>query len=116
MADPDKQALPMPDFDHLPLATLQHRIRSLDLDQLQRVADYERAHGNRAPVLTVVDARLRELRGGAEPSGGAPDAATPEAAPAPAGDTGISPQTAGPKQNPPSQGVPSNPAQPRPTG
>jgi hypothetical protein len=116
MAQPQKRDLPMPDFDHLPLATLQHRIRSLDLDGLQQVAEYERLHGNRAPVLTVVDARLNELRNGAQPSPGSPDAATPEAAPPPSGDTGISPQTAGPKQNPPSQGVPSNPAQPRPTG
>src|SRR5690348_7458095 len=116
MADPDKQTLPMPDFDHLPLATLQHRIRSLDLDGLEQVAAYERAHGNRAPVMTVVDARLRELRNGAQPSAGSPDAPAPEAAPPPAGTTGISPRTAGPKQNPPSQGVPSNPAQPRTTG
>jgi hypothetical protein len=116
MASSEKNTLPMPDFDHLPLATLQHRIRSLDLDGLEQLADYERSHGNRAPVMTVVEARLGELRGGAEPSPGAPDAPTPEAAPPPAGDTGVSPQTAGPKQNPPSQGVPSNPAQPRPTG
>lgn len=116
MADPDKRDLPMPDFDHLPVATLQHRIRSLDLAGLEQVAEYERQHGHRAPVLTIVEARLAELRHGAEPSPGSPAGATPETAPPPSGDTGISPQTAGPKQNPPSQGVPSNPAQPRPTG
>jgi hypothetical protein len=116
MGEPQKHDLPMPDFDHLPLATLQHRIRSPDLAGLERVAEYERRHGNRAPVLTIVEARLTELRNGAEPSPGAPDAATPETAPPPSRDTGISPATAGPKQNPPSQGVPSNPAQPRSTG
>ncbi len=45
MAGADEQTLPMPDFDHLPLATLQHRIRSFDLHALQRVADYDRAAG-----------------------------------------------------------------------
>ena len=38
MADPEKQDRPVPDFDHLPLATLQNRVRSLDLDGLERVA------------------------------------------------------------------------------
>jgi len=57
MADADRHDLTMFDFDHHPsLATLRHRIRSLDLDGLGRVAGHERA--NRAPVRTVVEARL----------------------------------------------------------
>ncbi|WP_211347004.1 hypothetical protein [Saccharothrix australiensis] len=62
--------LPIPDFDQLPLGDLRHRIRSLGEDELRRVRDHEAAHGNRAPVLQVVDARLKELADGAEPSGG----------------------------------------------
>ncbi|MGV0790823.1 hypothetical protein [Mycolicibacterium sp. XJ1819] len=62
--------LPIPDYDQLPLTDLRHRIRSLDEAQLQRVFEHETAHGNRIPVLEVVHARLRDLRHGAEPSGG----------------------------------------------
>lgn len=109
-------SLPLPDYDDLNLGDLQSRIRTLGLPDLEQVAEYERAHGNRAPVLTVVEARLHALRSGAEPSGGSPDAPRPDAAPPADGGSPVSPQTSGPKQNPPSQGVPSNPAQPRSTG
>lgn len=108
--------LPLPDYDSLPLGSLQSRIRTLDLEQLEAVAEYERAHAARANVLTLIDARLGELQEGGQPSGGSPDAAQPETAPPPAGGSRVSPETSGPKQNPPSQGVPSNPAQPRSTG
>jgi hypothetical protein len=115
-SQPAREELPLPDYDHLPLASLQHRIRSLPAEQLQVVADYEQQHGHRAPVLTVIQARLEQLREGAEPSGGSPTGLQPEAAPAAQGSTGVSPETSGPKMNPPSQGVPSNPTQPRSTG
>jgi hypothetical protein len=109
-------SLPLPNYDDLPLGSIQSRIRSLSLPELQQVSDYERAHGNRAPVLTLIDARLAELRAGAEPSGGSPMAATPEVAPGADGGSPVSPATSGPKQNPPSHGAPENPAQPRSTG
>ncbi|RJK97706.1 hypothetical protein [Vallicoccus soli] len=112
----DRADLPLPDYDHLPLATLQHRIRSLEAEDLDRVLAYERAHGDRAPVVTVVEERLRQLAAGAQPSGGDPAAATPEAAPPPSGGSEVSPASSGPKINPPSHGDPTNPAQPRSTG
>ena len=64
--------LPLPDYDHLPMAGLIQRIRSLDADQLKALDAYEREHGNRLPVTEAFRARLAELAAGAEPSGGSP--------------------------------------------
>jgi hypothetical protein len=66
------EALPIPDYDQLPLTDLRHRIRGLDEEQLQGLFEHEEAHGNRIPVLEILHARLKELRHGAEPSGGDP--------------------------------------------
>jgi hypothetical protein len=115
-SSPNPTDLPLPDYDHLPIGSLQHRIRTLTRDQLQVIADYEQQHAHRPLVQTMIEARLQELDSGALPSGGDPDALQPEQAPAPAGESQVSPATSGPKMNPPSQGVPSNPAQPRSTG
>ena len=105
--------LPLPDYDHLPAGTLTHRIRTLDLTDLEAVLAYERAHGNRLPVVQVLTSRLDELRRGAEPSGGSPRTTTPELPPPASKSSPVSPQTAGPPVNPPSHGDPTNPAQPR---
>ena len=108
--------LPLPDYDHLPLGSLTHRVRSLDASDLATLLAYEREHGNRLPVVQVLENRLATVEGGAALSDGSPTAATPEAAPPPAGTTSASPATAGPVINPPSHGDPTNPAQPRSTG
>lgn len=113
---PTRAELPIPDYDHLPLSDLTHRVRTLDEDGVTTLVGYERQHGARLPVLQLFETRLEALRAGAEPSGGSPTAATPTAAPPPAGTSSVSPATTGPKINPPSQGVPTNPAQPRSTG
>ena len=105
--------LPLPDYDHLPVGSLEGRIRSLDADALQQLVTYEESHGNRLPVVQVLRARLDAVRGGAELSAGAADAATPEAQGAPGTGSGVSPETTGPPINPPSHGDPTNPAQPR---
>ncbi|MDQ1512216.1 MAG: hypothetical protein QOC59_58 [Microbacteriaceae bacterium] len=78
---------------------------------MQALLDYEHAHGNRLPVVQVLEHRIEALRGGAEPSG-AVEQRMPEVTTS-AGGSLVSPATAGPKINPPSQGVPTNPAQPR---
>jgi hypothetical protein len=109
----ERDDLPLPDYDHLPLGSLTTRIRSLDVGDLQTLVQYERSHANRVQVVTVMENRLTSLRAGAQPSGGAPDAATPEAAPPPEGGSKASEATSGPPVNPPSQGDPTNPAQPR---
>ncbi len=81
-----RSELPVPDYDHLPLGGLEHRIRALDADALTALLDHERAHGDRAPVVQVLSARLDALQSGrAEPSGGDPAAAQPEHAPPPEG-------------------------------
>ncbi|SEH51969.1 hypothetical protein SAMN04489835_0883 [Mycolicibacterium rutilum] len=62
--------LPIPDYDQLPLTELRHRIRSLDEPTLRAVFEHETEHGNRIPVLELLNARLKELTHGAEPSPG----------------------------------------------
>jgi hypothetical protein len=74
---------PIPDYDHLPVAGLAHRIRTLDVDGLSALLDDERAHADRVAVVQLIEQRLAALRSGeAEPSGGDPAGAQPEHAPA----------------------------------
>ena len=106
--------LPLPDYDHLPVSGLASRIRTLDLAGLSTLLEYERAHGNRLQVVTIMENRLAELREGAQPSGGDPAADFTSEAPYPAaGGSKVSETTSGPPMNPPSAGDPTNPAQPR---
>jgi hypothetical protein len=110
---PHHDELPLPDYDHLPVGSLESRIRSLDAPGLELLLTYERVHGNRLPVLQVLENRLSAVQAGAEPTGGSPLAATPEVQHAPEPASHASPQTQGPPVNPPSHGDPTNPAQPR---
>jgi hypothetical protein len=110
---PHHDELPLPDYDHLPVGSLASRVRSLDTDQVRQVLAYERAHGDRLPVVTVLEERLRQLSGGAEPTGGDVTQVAPETGAAPPAGSKVGPQTAGPPVNPPSHGDPTNPAQPR---
>src|SRR6478735_7478644 len=68
--DEEDRMTPIPDFDHLPLPAVSHRIRALDLAQLDELMEHEQAHGNRLPVLEVMRSRRRELEEGATRSGG----------------------------------------------
>ncbi|MFC0678490.1 hypothetical protein ACFFGH_11635 [Lysobacter korlensis] len=68
----DRDQLPLPDFDHIPLGTLPSRIHSLDERALTQLLGWERAHGNRLPVTRVLESRIEQLRNGAEPSGSIP--------------------------------------------
>ena len=110
---PAPDALPITDYDGLPVGSLASRIRQLDATGVRAVLDYERAHGNRLQVVQILQNRLSGLDEGAEPSGGDPASAAPEAGSGAAGGSKVSEATAGPKVNPPSQGDPTNPAQPR---
>ena len=105
--------LPLPDYDHLPLGSVTQRIRSLDAPALQQLLDYESAHGNRLPVVQVLQTRLRELSEGAEPTGGSVSGPMPERGAGPANPRTTDQTTAAPTINPPSHGDPTNPAQPR---
>jgi hypothetical protein len=109
----EHDTLPLPDYDHLPLGGLTSRIRSLDAAGVQTLLDYEKAHGNRLPVITVLENRLTSLHEGAQPSGGDPAAAAADDPVHGAGGSKVSQATSGPPINPPSHGDPTNPAQPR---
>jgi len=109
----ERDSLPLPDYDHLPVGSLTSRIRTLDADELQTVLSYEQSHANRVQVVSAMNDRLSKLKAGAQPSDGDPAAAQPEHAPAAAGGSQVSEATSGPPINPPSHGDPTNPAQPR---
>jgi len=66
----DDAALPLPDYDELPVANLQHQVRSLSDEQLQHLVEHEQAHANRTPVLELLRVRRQELAEGEQPSPG----------------------------------------------
>jgi hypothetical protein len=110
---PERDDLPLPDYDHLQVGSLTSRIRTLGQDDLQTLITYERSHANRVQVVAAMENRMSSLKSGAQPSGGDPSAATPEAATSASGGSKVSEATSGPPVNPPSHGDPTNPAQPR---
>lgn len=112
MSSPNREELPLPDYDHLPVATLPHRIRSLRSDQVQQLIDYEEAHARRMPALETLRQRLRQLAEGAELSEGTHDV-LPEDPPGSSHGSPATPRTAGPVSNPPPHGVPDQPAKPK---
>jgi hypothetical protein len=109
----ERDSLPLPDYDHLPVGSLISRVRTLDAAGLQTLLTYEQSHANRVQVVQAMKHRLADLEAGSQPSGGDPAAVQPEHAPAPAGGSEVSRATAGPPVNAPSHGDPTNPAQPR---
>ena len=109
----ERDSLPLPDYDHLPVGSLVSRVRTLDAEGLQTLLSYEKSHANRIQVVQAMSHRLDDLKAGARPSGGDPAATQPEHAAAPAGGSAVSEATSGPPVNPPSHGDPTNPAQPR---
>jgi hypothetical protein len=105
--------LPLPDYDQMPLGSIESRVRTLGEGGVRQLLDHERAHANRLAVVRLLEQRLVALNTGqAEPSGGSPIGETPEVNANAYGDS-QPPMTEGPPNNPPSQGVPTNPAQPR---
>lgn len=75
MSPSDRSDLPLPDYDSLPVPEIGARVLSLNVHELGQLLDYERAHANRPSVTRVVDARLAELRSGAETGGAVTDKA-----------------------------------------
>lgn len=61
---------PIADYEGLPIGTLQHRVRSLDEEQMRTLIAYEESHADRTGVLEVLKNRLWQLENGAEPSEG----------------------------------------------
>jgi hypothetical protein len=54
-------ALPLPNYDELTIASLRARLRTLTPDQLTVLIDYEKAHANRADVITMFERRITKL-------------------------------------------------------
>lgn len=98
----------MPDYDHLPVGSLGHRIRSLGSADLRALLAYERAHADRLAVRQLLETRVAEVDSGAEPSEGEAAALAPEQAAPPSAGGPVSPETQGPPQNPPPHGNPTN--------
>jgi hypothetical protein len=110
---PSRDDLPLPDYDGLPVQSLGQRIRNLDREDVATLLSYEREHGDRLPVVQVLEQRLQEVSAGAPLSDGSPDGFRPESGPGTPGGSPAGPETEGPPVNPPSHGDPTNPAQPR---
>lgn len=55
-------ALPVPDFDLVPLDVVASRISGLDIEQVEQLIGYERNHGARTRVLDVLERRRTEIR------------------------------------------------------
>ena len=62
-----REDLPIPDFDNVSLGSLRGRLRSLSLEQLVVLREWEQAHAHRLPVVTLLDNRIAKLS--AEASG-----------------------------------------------
>ncbi|MCU1596197.1 MAG: hypothetical protein JWO12_3589 [Frankiales bacterium] len=77
--------LPLADYDHMTLGSLRGRLRSLSIDELVQVRDYEKAHAHRLPVVTLLDNRIAKLatEADATPSAGGGEVVTPAAVPQP---------------------------------
>jgi len=106
--------LPLPDYDSLPVGSIESRARTLDEAGVRALLDYENEHAGRLQVVLLLRRRLHSLeRGEVRPSGGSPVARAPEVAGRPTHVAHASLQTQGPPINPPSHGDPTNPAQPR---
>ena len=54
-------AAPLPNYDERSVASLRARLRNLDVAQVRRLAEYERAHAARAEVLTMFERRIAKL-------------------------------------------------------
>lgn len=65
-----EHSAPLPDYDELPVGSLQHRIRSLNASELRRTLDYERAHNDRPQVVEMLRNRLDDLASGDRPAPG----------------------------------------------
>lgn len=71
------EALPLSDYDQLTLGSIEHRIRSLELDEVRQLLEHERATAQRPRAVAILSARIDQLESGAEPSGGDPRNAPP---------------------------------------
>ncbi len=57
----EEEAALLPNYDELSVASLRARLRYLDVGQLRQLADYEKAHADRAEVITMFERRIGKL-------------------------------------------------------
>ncbi|MFF9624646.1 hypothetical protein [Streptomyces griseosporeus] len=112
MADPGRDTLPLPDYDHLPLGGLESRVRSLTVEEVEELLAYERTHADRLPITEVLTARLEQLKAGAEPTSGDPGALRPEQSEGHGGSP-VSPATSPQPFGPPPHGTPDQRGKPK---
>ncbi|MER6347119.1 hypothetical protein ACWC10_10495 [Streptomyces sp. NPDC001595] len=112
MAESGRDALPLPDYDHLPLGGLESRVRSLSASQVEELIAYERTHADRLPVTELLSARLDQLHGGASPTSGDPSAIRPEQGQGRSGSS-VSPATSAHPLSPPPHGTPDQRGKPK---
>lgn len=63
-AAPGHVALPVPNYDELTVASLRARLRNLDPSQVRALLGYEKAHADRAAVVTMFERRIAKLESG----------------------------------------------------
>ena len=61
---PTRADLPLADFDSASLPSLRARLRSLSVEDLVILREWELAHAHRLPVLTMLDNRIAKLASG----------------------------------------------------
>jgi hypothetical protein len=108
----DHSSLPLPDYDHLALPALGHRVRSLTAEEISTLLSYEHEHANRPAAVQIFQARLAELKAGDSPSGGR-QRVGPEWPEPPSAGSRVGPATAAPPSSPPPHGTPDQPARPK---
>ncbi|WP_199433046.1 hypothetical protein [Qaidamihabitans albus] len=113
MTEPAREELPLADYDHLPVGSLRDRIRSLTAGEVRQLLDYERAHGDRAPVTTTLETRLEQLEQGAEPSPGGDQETRPEQSAPTRHGSPVSPASSAEPIHPPPKGVAGQPGKPK---
>ncbi|PRH77326.1 hypothetical protein C6N75_20900 [Streptomyces solincola] len=64
MTASDRAGLPLPDYDTLSVGTLEHRIRGLGSDDVEKLLHYEHTHGDRAMVVQVLASRKHQIEEG----------------------------------------------------
>jgi len=60
-APESRDDLPIPDFDNISIGSLRARLRSLSVEQLVVLREWEQAHANRLNVITTLDNRIAKV-------------------------------------------------------
>jgi hypothetical protein len=53
--------LPIPDFDNISIGSLRARLRSLSVEDLVTLREWEKDHAHRLPVITLLDNRIAKV-------------------------------------------------------